>query len=237
MEKRERKFETCVYCGRDGELTRDHVPPENLFSKPRPNDLITVPSCLSCNTLASKDDEYFRLNIISREDTPITPGARKVFRTTMRGLERPHRPGLKNDLLSRTYLDEKYSAGGIYLGPVVKYDIDAQRMDEVAKRIVKGLFYNELGKRLSDEYFVSAFSISGEIGVPRDLHVTASQLKEQPEKLVGNGDVFTYRYRVLSRESNISQWLLAFYGKTEYLGFTVPNKPEFMSFQTPYICF
>jgi hypothetical protein len=30
----------CVYCGRERELTRDHVPPWCLFSKPRPNDLI-----------------------------------------------------------------------------------------------------------------------------------------------------------------------------------------------------
>src|SRR5258708_2493605 len=51
----------CAYCGEWRELTRDHVPSRSLFSKPRPSDLITVPSCFSCNNGVSKDDEYFNI--------------------------------------------------------------------------------------------------------------------------------------------------------------------------------
>ena len=237
MKKRKLKLETCVYCGKDDQLTEDHIPPKNLFPKPRPNNLIRVPCCYRCNNTASKDDEYFRLNIVSKEDTPMFSGAREVYQTTMRGLERPNRPGLKNALLNRSYIDAKYSKGGIYLGPVVKYDVDAQRMGKVAKRIVKGLFYGESGERLSDEYFAFAISSSEVVGASRDLHIIAGQLEKQSEKPVGNGDVFTYCYRTLSRNPNMSQWLLTFYRKTVFFGFTVPNKPEYTPYSAPLVVF
>ena len=43
----------CVYCGRKRRLTLDHVPPQNLFAKPRPTP--TVPSCAPCNSGSSLD--------------------------------------------------------------------------------------------------------------------------------------------------------------------------------------
>ncbi len=53
---------TCTFCGLKGYVTDDHVPPRCLFSRPRPNNLVTVPACKDCNTRkSSKDDEYFRL--------------------------------------------------------------------------------------------------------------------------------------------------------------------------------
>ncbi len=57
----------CYLCGKkasetpEGTLTRDHLPPRNLFPDPRPSDLITVPCCQRCNHEAHDDDEYFRL--------------------------------------------------------------------------------------------------------------------------------------------------------------------------------
>jgi hypothetical protein len=58
--------EECYLCGKkasetpDGRLTRDHIPPKNLFPPPLPEDLITVPCCYECNNAAHKDDEYLR---------------------------------------------------------------------------------------------------------------------------------------------------------------------------------
>jgi hypothetical protein len=59
----------CYLCGKsadetpEGKLTREHVPPRNLFPQPRPSDLITVPCCAKCNHDAHKDDEYLRLAV------------------------------------------------------------------------------------------------------------------------------------------------------------------------------
>ena len=55
-----KKIKQCYLCQATETLTRDHVPPENLFPMPLPSDLITVPCCKSCNSGFSKIDEQFR---------------------------------------------------------------------------------------------------------------------------------------------------------------------------------
>jgi 5-methylcytosine-specific restriction endonuclease McrA len=55
---------TCAYCGSPTDLTRDHVPPKNLFPLPKPVNLITVPACKKCHSETSQDDEYFRVKIL-----------------------------------------------------------------------------------------------------------------------------------------------------------------------------
>jgi hypothetical protein len=59
----------CYLCGKranetpEGRLTRDHLPPKNLFPPSRPPNLITVHCCYACNNQEHKDDEYLRLAV------------------------------------------------------------------------------------------------------------------------------------------------------------------------------
>ena len=85
----------CVYCGSQQKLTRDHIPPKNLFAKPLPSNLVTVPCCRRCNESASKDDEYFRF-IITRDDAGGHPEARKILPAVLKSLQRPQAMGLTN---------------------------------------------------------------------------------------------------------------------------------------------
>ena len=48
----------CVYCGKDGVETRDHVPSKVLLDSPYPEHLPVVPSCKKCNQNLSLDEEY-----------------------------------------------------------------------------------------------------------------------------------------------------------------------------------
>jgi hypothetical protein len=59
--QRRKRAAECYLCGATEDLTRDHVPPANLFPEPRPNNLITVPCCRSCNQSYSLDDEAMRV--------------------------------------------------------------------------------------------------------------------------------------------------------------------------------
>lgn len=65
----QQKKQECYLCGKlpsetpEGGLTREHLPPRNLFLEPRPSNLITVPCCKACNNGASEDDEYLRLAV------------------------------------------------------------------------------------------------------------------------------------------------------------------------------
>ena len=63
------KKQECYLCGKtpaetpERVLTKDHLPPQNLFLSPRPSNLITMPCCYACNNRAHKDDEYLRLAV------------------------------------------------------------------------------------------------------------------------------------------------------------------------------
>ena len=50
----------CAYCGKEKNLTRDHVPPKVLLAEPYPANLLTVPACHECNRRFQRDDDYTR---------------------------------------------------------------------------------------------------------------------------------------------------------------------------------
>ena len=61
-----RNNKQCIYCCRITELTKDHVPPKNIFKGNMNNignkNLITVPSCKKCNREYGQDlDENFKI--------------------------------------------------------------------------------------------------------------------------------------------------------------------------------
>jgi hypothetical protein len=56
-----KKSGQCAYCGKKQPVTDDHIPPKNLFPKPRGSNLITVPCCEFCRKGWSENDEYFIL--------------------------------------------------------------------------------------------------------------------------------------------------------------------------------
>ena len=74
-DRRRASDEKCYLCGRaaketpEGQLTRDHLPPKNLFLPPRPSDLITVPCCYQCNNDSHEDDEYLRVAVTACYNT------------------------------------------------------------------------------------------------------------------------------------------------------------------------
>jgi hypothetical protein len=60
---KKQKTGICVYCGEDGLLTMDHIPPKGLYPQPLWSSLLKIPSCIKCNGGASKDDDYLRTMI------------------------------------------------------------------------------------------------------------------------------------------------------------------------------
>src|SRR5258706_567449 len=85
---RRRKKGKCVYCGAEGKVTDDHVPPKNLFPDDFA-DLIEVPACFECNNGFAKDDEYFRTMLVFREDVREHPAAADAVQAAFRMLGRP----------------------------------------------------------------------------------------------------------------------------------------------------
>lgn len=128
--------EECAYCGERGELTRDHVPPQCLFGKPRPNDLITVPCCEPCNRDVSKDDEYFRIAITTGIDAAKFP---KENADSVRAINNLARSASQR--FARSLLQSYQSNPG-------RLRVDKTRVRIVLHRVVKGLFYHHTNVRL-----------------------------------------------------------------------------------------
>lgn len=55
----------CYLCGSTKNLTRDHIPPKNLFPSPKPTNLATVFCCKKCNEEYTLIDESFRVFVSS----------------------------------------------------------------------------------------------------------------------------------------------------------------------------
>ena len=91
----------CIYCGSTENLTDEHIPPKNIFPKPRPNNiqLVTVPACKECNRGYSKDDEYFRLTLCMSQNVGDNPEARKNRDIIFRSLYRSDAKGFRNSFV------------------------------------------------------------------------------------------------------------------------------------------
>jgi hypothetical protein len=216
VKKKERKIGECIYCGDIKPLSKDHVPPRGLFSKPWPNNLITVPSCDACNGGSSKDDEYFRYIISMIEGTDTHPEALKVQEKLVSSASKPNKFRFHMSILSRVCFIEKTTPSGLYIGRRPSIIVDTNRIVNVVSRIIKGLFYYERRVRLPNSYKVIAIPAKyKELADP-----ALADIVSQSPKVIGKG-VFSYRCHFQEHDPNESGWLMFFYGGAPFLGATL----------------
>ncbi len=226
-----RKTGECIYCGRVRPITEDHVPPRNLFAKPRPSNLVKVPSCYEChseNKQVAQDDEYFRLMLTLREDTATHPDVKQILPTVLRSLARPDKAGFTKSLLKSIKNVNVRSRSGLYLGRKGAFDVNLARLDNVARRITKGLFYHEKGYRLPDVYDAVAYSESGLQDATDDFKQELQTNIFQPlmanaPQTIGNR-VFSYRVAYSDTDANASAWLFVFYERVRFLCLTLSKE-------------
>ena len=222
--KGKRKKGQCIFCGEIKEITDDHIPSKNLFSKPRPNNLITVPSCDDCNKSASKDEEYFRDMLILRDDLFFHPDIQKIWPSVERSFKRPQAKGYTKSFIKSTEILDVFTPAGIYLGHTGTYYVNLSRFDNVIVRYVKGIFYHEFNRRLPDNYKISAHII---YNLNNEQTYIIKQgidfLRNKNPIKIGN-DVFSYVYRSIDNDENTLVGLFLFYKKLPYIFYIIPRK-------------
>ncbi|MEN6388890.1 MAG: hypothetical protein ABFD04_00620 [Syntrophomonas sp.] len=208
----------CIYCGENA-TTKDHVPPYSFFSKPAPNNLITVPSCLDCNNSFSNDEEYFRTIIASARSFGEENVPHDVWNRVERSLNRNKRLLYQ---INESFRNVDIYSGKIYLGKRPAFKIDRNRADKVVGKIIKGLFYNEYGIPLAKEYMVKVLLNDEDKIIPREIFdVTAST----PVKELGDG-VLRYRNACVETNQNYSVWALSFYMNDSVTWICLTGKPS-----------
>ncbi|MGD0238272.1 MAG: hypothetical protein ABSC55_27530 [Syntrophorhabdales bacterium] len=202
----------CALCGKIGQVTREHVPPKNLYLPPRPRNTITVPVCEPCNHGYHLDDEHFRVYVA----IGAKPGTRlwRLWKEKVVGSSFLRGGGLKGRLNDdqekvvrhhltveplRT-LDNK-TLGDEWL-PLVQ-PFSASRINAVVEKIVRCLHFSLYGTPLSK---LARLDVDTTPLTPSDLQLLYGQRTGE----VGDFDEFVFRREDTGHNS--SRWLMAFYG-------------------------
>jgi hypothetical protein len=225
---------TCTYCGTSGIVTQDHIPPKNLFAKPRP-DLLWTPACVACHEAAetSKDDEYFRDILIQRKGIDTSnPNVANALAAWRRSLARPEARRKLEAFRQSIRWNDVVTPNGIFLGRVPAYAVKTHQALRVVLRTVRGLYRHRFGtilppsvgvlgypKTFFDDAATQANAAATEWlnGVLHGLLTYGTKFK------IGDGSVFRYVVVAKPGDPLSTHWILQFYLTTEYLVVTVPE--------------
>lgn len=197
----------CCYCGVNKATTKDHIPPKSIFNKPRPSNLVTVPSCFACNNSASSIDEKFKTYLglhVAKEGGE----AERLFKEGVLSTTR-HNKSLKETIInSMQNIRDANDAKTEYVS--ILWDSEAH--DITIERMVRGLFYHHFGKVISDKAKVNVYWLDKEHTLFDD------QLNCES---IGNGP-FKYRYGKAEDDEFASIWLFTFYDSHFAGGMVLP---------------
>src|SRR5215204_1775649 len=135
MAKRKR-IGHCVYCDEERRLTRDHVVPKTLFTRPFPPNLITAPACGRCNGDKAKDDDYLRDWLVCDIYGSQHPTAQKLFNGKVLRSHRRRQSQLTRSIAKNARVQPWYTPAGIYLGDFPMFEMDNQRVQTILERII-----------------------------------------------------------------------------------------------------
>lgn len=192
----------CVICGASDATTKDHIPPKNIFLKPRPNDLITVPACRKCNSGNSKHDEEFRV-FLSFQIGIENKATKKLWKDgALPTLD--HNDRLRNFLIENSREIDLHTPAGIFLGKRHAVAVPMRGHNAVLRRTVRGLYFHHFGTILGSHVSLRVVPIDN---VPNEMGSIIAQMEFAS---IANG-TFCYRYCKDAESPLRSMWLLMFY--------------------------
>lgn len=212
---KKKKDGVCALCGEMRPVTREHVPPKNLFLFPRPSNTITVPVCESCNHSYHLDDEYFRVYVASGAE----PGTRlwRLWKEKVVGSSFARSGGLKgllNDDHGKVLEHHKTNPLRTFDGEILPAELlpltqpfVVSRINAVVEKIIRCLYYSCGGVPM-------ASSASFDISIAPFNESDFRLIRECRTGEVGQHDEFVFRYELVSPQE--SRWLLLFYGCREF---------------------
>jgi hypothetical protein len=212
------KWGICTYCGETRWVEPDHVPPRNLFPKPYPANMWTVPACRNCNGGFSLDDEYFRIWLTIADRAKGQHSREKILPSVIRGLLRDENGRLRHSLYKSSAFLPRFAPSGLYLGHRPAIDFDGSRIGRVVERVIKGLFFRVNGRCLSDDYVVHVSHASqlGPVYLARqEVRRLIDAVEAQPARKLA--DSFAFKYLQLPNGPNQTVWLLYFFGHEDFL--------------------
>ena len=210
----------CVYCNLREGTTDDHVPPKSFFPKPRPSNLITVPSCPDCNQGLGKDEEFFLATFMFSR-AGVSEAGKKLWS------EKLHRMydkniGLKRKIRDHLNQSSMSTPSGIYLGSGMSITIDEKRFESVVNKILKGLYFFEYDHPIPNSAEITTIFLNLKDDFEPVKRV-APELKFGSRTWDG---IFEYRFNRLPDDASGSIWLFRFWGQAYFWSVTCDREKK-----------
>lgn len=222
--KKRRKIGTCAYCGRKREVEREHVFTKALFPDDRRSNLITVPSCRQCNKNYEKDEEYFRLMMVTAYPSfEGSESAKAIWPKIEAMMKRGESRRFLTNVLTN-WKDVDIVTSGIYLGTLPALELDWSRIENIISKFVKGLYFYYQGSALGNQtqIMVKGFDLEQIEKLLNESNMK-SLLPYLQKHSLGQGTV-KYAFAVAGDNPHASWWVFNFYDN--YLTFIAFTKPS-----------
>ncbi|MEQ1858470.1 MAG: hypothetical protein ABMA13_00885 [Chthoniobacteraceae bacterium] len=131
------KFRPCVFCASGNGKTADHIPPLGFFPKPRPSNLVTVPSCESCRVRYQEDDEHVRNLLVSLAQTENHPAIEPQI-AEARNRSFDYAVSKAKRLISMMRLVKVGTTGST----ASAFNLDDPMLDRFLERVCRGVLYD-----------------------------------------------------------------------------------------------
>jgi len=192
----------CVICGMKEATTVDHVPPKNLFVKPRP-PLITIPACFDCNNLASRFDEELMV-YVSLQIGPEHDRTKKLWKSkALKALHRNKR--FQREIIGRMKSVWLTTESGI-AEKRMAFLAKAEVYQAVFERTVRGLYFYHFREILGNNVSVEVTPFASLTNEVYEL------TKDLPQNEIG-GNALVYKYARTDQEPKTSLWIFQLYEK------------------------
>jgi hypothetical protein len=219
----------CVYCGGPYE-TDDHIPPKAIIPKSARGfaRFVLVPACCLCNQGFSRDDEYL-MQLALGLGAEGTADATEIAQRVVRWGEKPEKARLLGSITA-TLKPVQVRVNGQVV-KTLSYKMRHGRVLDSVCRMVRGLYYDVLGRRLPDGFTAVAYPHGVFDDHPEFAH--AQQLLTAcPPHTVGN-DALTYRFRIFRDLPGFSVWSFDFFRSFHAVGLTVQEGETHTTFHIP----
>jgi hypothetical protein len=211
--------DTCVFCGQQAELTREHVVARNLFQEPLPQTMVTVGVCRRCNNGKSSDDTYLRDYLLSDLASRRNPVAQALWSgKVMRSVKR-NRSEIARTVARHARRKSLHSPGGIYLGSVFAAPVETVRLESTLGKMVRGLYFHASRTLLPQDILLEVSRI--------DRFQIRSVWDDMEARGAGTNvihpHVFACRHYCDAQFPFYSRWLLLFYNTILIEVLTLPS--------------
>ena len=197
----------CVYCQSKPGTTRDHVPPQSIFAKPLPSNIITVNCCEDCNKSFQLDDEYLRAYIAVRAKCH-EKNKRQVQEKALRAFNRS--PAFESQFFKKVRFVDKVRAD-LSIEKVPQMQHDEERLERIMQRIVRGIISDHSQILLPlDSHWCVLLDHGYEAEMRTKIDEKLQEILEgEGERKIG--ELFSYKFGLVDERPSASIWQLRFF--------------------------